>query len=93
MTRMATRVVVAVALGLAATLAAASAGAQGTGASSVEEQIKKMERDRAAAVDDREKALAAGFQAYLAKPAEPEELVTVLSGLAGRRAAGAEGPD
>jgi CheY-like chemotaxis protein len=38
-----------------------------------------------AAGEDRDKALAAGFQAYLAKPAEPEELVTVLSGLVGRR--------
>ena len=49
MTRMATRVVIAAALGVA-TLAAAHAGAQGMGASSVADQIKKMEKDRAAAV-------------------------------------------
>jgi len=49
MTRIATRVVMAAALGVA-TLTAVPAGAQGMGAPSVEEQIKKMERDRAAAV-------------------------------------------
>ena len=49
MTRMTGRVVIAAALGVA-TLAAAPAGAQGMGAPSVEEQIKKMEKDRAAAV-------------------------------------------
>jgi ketosteroid isomerase-like protein len=48
MTRMATRVVVAAAFGLA-TLTAAPARAQ-MGASSVADQIKKMEKDRAAAV-------------------------------------------
>jgi ketosteroid isomerase-like protein len=49
MTRMTTRVVVAAALGVA-TLTAAPARAQMGGAPSVEEQIKKMEKDRAAAV-------------------------------------------
>src|SRR5712691_4132505 len=49
MTRIATRVVMVLAFGMAA-LAAVPAGAQGMGASSVEEQIKKMEKDRAAAV-------------------------------------------
>ena len=49
MTRMATRVVVAAVFGVA-TLTAASAGAQGAATASVEEQIKKMEKDRAAAV-------------------------------------------
>src|SRR6266540_531479 len=49
MTRMATRVVIAAALGVA-TLTAAPARAQMGAASGVEEQIKKMERDRAAAV-------------------------------------------
>jgi ketosteroid isomerase-like protein len=50
MTRMATRVVIAAAFGLA-TVTAAPARAQMAGAaSSVEEQIKKMEKDRAAAV-------------------------------------------
>ncbi len=49
MTRMTTRVVIAAALGVA-TLAAAPARAQMGAAPSVEEQIKKMERDRAAAV-------------------------------------------
>jgi CheY-like chemotaxis protein len=38
-----------------------------------------------AAEADQEKALAAGVQAYLPKPAEPQELVSVLSGLVGRR--------
>jgi ketosteroid isomerase-like protein len=47
MTRMATRVVVAAVFSVAA-LTAAPASAQGT--ASVEEQIKKMEQDRAAAV-------------------------------------------
>ena len=47
MTRMATRVVVAAVFGVA-TLTAAPARAQG--AAGVEEQIKKMEQDRAAAV-------------------------------------------
>jgi len=46
---MTTRVVIAAALGVA-TLAAAPARAQMGAAPSVEEQIKKMERDRAAAV-------------------------------------------
>ena len=49
MTRMATRVVMAAALGVA-TLTAAPVGAQGMGAPSVQDQIKKMEKDRAAAV-------------------------------------------
>jgi len=49
MARMATGVVIAAALGVVM-LTAAPAGAQGMGAPSVEEQIKKMERDRAAAV-------------------------------------------
>jgi ketosteroid isomerase-like protein len=50
MTRMATSVVIAAALSLA-TLTAAPARAQGAaGAASVEQQIMKMERDRAAAV-------------------------------------------
>ena len=49
MTRMATRVVVAAVFGVA-TLTAASARAQGAATASVEEQIKKMEKDRAAAV-------------------------------------------
>jgi len=50
MTRMATPVVVAAALGLIA-LTAAPARPQGMGAAaSVEDQLKKMERDRAAAV-------------------------------------------
>ena len=50
MTRMATRVVIAAALGVA-TLTAAPARAQmGGAASSVADQIKKMEKDRAAAV-------------------------------------------
>lgn len=33
--------------------------------------------------DDRRRAIAAGYQAHLAKPAEPAELVTVLASLAG----------
>ena len=49
MTRIATRVVMMVALGVA-TLTAAPARAQMGAAPSVEEQIKKMEKDRAAAV-------------------------------------------
>ena len=49
MTRISTCVVVAAAFGLA-TLAAAPARAQGAAAASVEDQIKKMEKDRAAAV-------------------------------------------
>jgi ketosteroid isomerase-like protein len=49
MTRIATRVVMVVALGVA-TLTAAPARAQMGAAPSVEEQIKKMEKDRAAAV-------------------------------------------
>jgi len=49
MTRMTTRVVVAAAFGLA-TLIAAPARAQMGAASSVADQIKKMEKDRAAAV-------------------------------------------
>ena len=49
MTRMATRVVVAAVFGVA-TLTAAPAGAQGAATAGVEEQIKKMEKDRAAAV-------------------------------------------
>ena len=49
MTRMTARVVIAAALGVA-TLTAAPARAQMGAAPSVEEQIKKMERDRAAAV-------------------------------------------
>jgi ketosteroid isomerase-like protein len=49
MTRMATRVVVAAAFAFAA-LSAVSARAQMGATPSVEEQIKKMERDRAAAV-------------------------------------------
>ncbi|HEX8335630.1 MAG TPA: ATP-binding protein, partial [Pyrinomonadaceae bacterium] len=34
--------------------------------------------------DDRERALAAGFDAFLPKPVEPSELVGVVAGLAGR---------
>ena len=49
MTRMASRVLMAATFGVA-TLAAAHAGAQGMGAASVADQIKKMEKDRAAAV-------------------------------------------
>jgi ketosteroid isomerase-like protein len=49
MTRMATSVVIAAAFGLAA-LTAAPARAQGAAGASVEEEIKKMEKDRAAAV-------------------------------------------
>lgn len=49
MTRIATRVVVAAVFGVA-TLTAAPARAQGAATASVEEQIKKMEKDRAAAV-------------------------------------------
>src|SRR5213083_1487946 len=49
MTRMTARVVIAAALGVA-TLTAAPARAQMGAAPSVEEQIKKMERERAAAV-------------------------------------------
>jgi ketosteroid isomerase-like protein len=49
MTRLATRVVVAAVFGVA-TLTAAPARAQGAATAGVEEQIKKMERDRAAAV-------------------------------------------
>jgi ketosteroid isomerase-like protein len=49
MTRMATRIVVAAACGLAL-VTAAPARAQMGATASVEEQIKKMERDRAAAV-------------------------------------------
>jgi CheY-like chemotaxis protein len=33
---------------------------------------------------DREKALSAGFQAYLAKPAEPGQLLALVAGLAGK---------
>jgi CheY-like chemotaxis protein len=33
--------------------------------------------------EDRQRALAAGFQAYAAKPVEPEELIGVLAGLVG----------
>jgi two-component system CheB/CheR fusion protein len=40
-----------------------------------------------AANADREKAIAAGFQAYLAKPAEPAQLVAILATLTGRTAA------
>jgi CheY-like chemotaxis protein len=35
--------------------------------------------------EDREQALAAGYQAHLAKPVDAEELTAVLAGLAGRR--------
>src|ERR1700704_1322508 len=49
MTRIATRVVVAAVFGVA-TLTAAPARAQGAATASVEDQIKKMEKDRAAAV-------------------------------------------
>ena len=34
--------------------------------------------------EDRRQCLLAGFQAYLAKPAEPEELLALVAGLAGR---------
>jgi CheY-like chemotaxis protein len=34
--------------------------------------------------EDRERALAAGFQAYAAKPVEPEELVSIIATMAGR---------
>jgi two-component system CheB/CheR fusion protein len=37
-----------------------------------------------AADADKVKALASGFQAYLAKPAEPDQLVALVAGLAGR---------
>jgi CheY-like chemotaxis protein len=37
-----------------------------------------------AADADRDKALASGFQAYLAKPAEPDQLVALVARLAGR---------
>jgi ketosteroid isomerase-like protein len=49
MTRLAMRVVVAAVFGVA-TLTAAPARAQGAATAGVEEQIKKMEKDRAAAV-------------------------------------------
>ena len=38
-----------------------------------------------ARLDDRDRALAAGFQAYLCKPANPAELVTVVLQLLGRQ--------
>ena len=40
-----------------------------------------------ARAEDRAAALAAGFQAHLAKPVEPEELVSLVARLAGREAA------
>jgi two-component system CheB/CheR fusion protein len=46
-----------------------------------------------AADADQEKALASGFQAYLAKPAEPDQLVALVAGLAGRAPADGEESD
>jgi CheY-like chemotaxis protein len=42
---------------------------------------------------DQEKTLASGFQAYLAKPAEPDQLVALVAGLAGRPPADGEESD
>jgi CheY-like chemotaxis protein len=39
-----------------------------------------------AAPEDRRRALRAGFQAHLAKPVDPDRLVTVIAGLAGTAA-------
>jgi signal transduction histidine kinase/ActR/RegA family two-component response regulator len=45
-------------------------------------------------IEDRVNILAAGFQMYLSKPADPSELIAVVASLAGRRIhAGAAGPD
>ena len=41
-----------------------------------------------ARAEDRERALAAGFQNYLAKPVDPAELAAVVRGLVTRRAGG-----
>ena len=41
--------------------------------------------------EDRERALAAGYQVHLAKPIEPEELTTAVAKLAGRIGVGPEG--
>jgi CheY-like chemotaxis protein len=35
-------------------------------------------------IDDRVRALAAGFQMHVPKPVEPAELATIVAGLAGR---------
>ena len=37
-----------------------------------------------ARAEDRERAIASGFQAHLAKPVEPTELVAAVANLAGR---------
>jgi CheY-like chemotaxis protein len=37
-----------------------------------------------ARIEDRERALAAGYQAHLAKPAHPGELINIVALLAGR---------
>ncbi|MDQ2856985.1 MAG: hybrid sensor histidine kinase/response regulator, partial [Acidobacteriota bacterium] len=37
--------------------------------------------------EDRERALSAGYQEYLAKPVEPLELIAILAKLAGRTGA------
>jgi CheY-like chemotaxis protein len=36
-------------------------------------------------IEDRVNILAAGFQMYLSKPADPSELIAVVASLAGRR--------
>jgi CheY-like chemotaxis protein len=38
-----------------------------------------------AKIDDRVRILAAGFQMYLSKPADPSELIAVVASLAARR--------
>jgi CheY-like chemotaxis protein len=37
-----------------------------------------------ASPEDRQRALAAGFQVHLAKPVDPKELTSVIASLAGR---------
>ncbi|HKC24595.1 MAG TPA: hybrid sensor histidine kinase/response regulator, partial [Thermoanaerobaculia bacterium] len=45
-----------------------------------------------ASAEDRSRALASGFDAHVAKPVEPAELVRVVAALAGRTAKAAESP-
>jgi CheY-like chemotaxis protein len=46
-----------------------------------------------AKIEDRVSILAAGFQMYLSKPADPSELIAVVASLAARRRRPTTGPD
>ena len=48
-------------------------------------QIPAVALTAYAAVEDRQRALSAGFQAHVAKPVDPGELVMVIAGLVGRK--------